>query len=388
MFQEALQTIGDTLSAPRRFLWRSLGGPEHGSELVGSMTGLDPGGWPARLLGVGAEIAGDPLTYALPLAGGALAGALGAGAGEAATVTKALPGLASVGEAAAAEAAPTAAGAAGDLSSLLGLRRGFSGIRDVTPIMGPDLVEARAAAAAGQVPRRVAFFDPGESTGWAGKAVGTVPGQDPSDLLRRAMAGQDFTGTMGYFDTAANTAMNFRPQGQLDVLAGLKDTGNPEQLARATKMFAQAGNATRRHETIHGLINQAAQTGQREGLGPVAQLASWLKGPAVRDATAGLAESPHYTTFRTGAGEIADELAARMGSARGLGGQLREGAGFLFQSPEQLVYGSPGRDFYSNLFRNVNPWAGTLYDMLGISPYLAGLSVPGTAAATYLATGR
>ena len=69
---EILKTIGDTLSAPRRYLWSALGLPEHGNELVSNITGMDPSSFGANALGFGAEILADPLTYA-----GAALGAAG-----------------------------------------------------------------------------------------------------------------------------------------------------------------------------------------------------------------------------------------------------------------------------------------------------------------------
>lgn len=69
----ALGQVGDALSMPRRALWRALGLPETGSELVSNTLGLDPGGFGATALGMGAEILGDPLTWAGALAGGPLA---------------------------------------------------------------------------------------------------------------------------------------------------------------------------------------------------------------------------------------------------------------------------------------------------------------------------
>jgi hypothetical protein len=67
-----LGQAGDALSAPRRALWTALGGPEHGNELVGQLTGMDPQSALARALGVGAEVFLDPLTIGGGLAGGLL----------------------------------------------------------------------------------------------------------------------------------------------------------------------------------------------------------------------------------------------------------------------------------------------------------------------------
>lgn len=69
---EFLKTVGDTLSAPRRYLWSALGLPEYGNELVADLTGMDPSSFGSHALGFGAEVLGDPLTYA-----GAALGAAG-----------------------------------------------------------------------------------------------------------------------------------------------------------------------------------------------------------------------------------------------------------------------------------------------------------------------
>lgn len=65
--------IGNVLSAPRRFAWDALGLPEDGSQLLAQTFGMDPeSGW-TKALGMGAEVALDPLTYAGFLLGGPMA---------------------------------------------------------------------------------------------------------------------------------------------------------------------------------------------------------------------------------------------------------------------------------------------------------------------------
>src|SRR4051812_20697562 len=84
-----LGQVGDALSAPRRLLWRLAGLPEDGTALLADTFGMDKdSGW-TKALGMGAEMALDPLTYAGfglgRLGGGVLdgiAGAEGALAGE------------------------------------------------------------------------------------------------------------------------------------------------------------------------------------------------------------------------------------------------------------------------------------------------------------------
>src|SRR5262245_664812 len=68
------------LSYPRRALWSALGGPESGAELVGEHLGIDPEAPLSQVLGFGAEVAGDPLTWGGGLLGrgvSALSRALG-----------------------------------------------------------------------------------------------------------------------------------------------------------------------------------------------------------------------------------------------------------------------------------------------------------------------
>jgi hypothetical protein len=70
-----LGQLGDALSAPRRALWGALGGPESGADLVNQLTGIDRESLLGQGLGFGAEVLGDPLTYA----GGILGKLLGKG---------------------------------------------------------------------------------------------------------------------------------------------------------------------------------------------------------------------------------------------------------------------------------------------------------------------
>lgn len=73
-----LGQVGYALDTPRRWLWEGLGGPSTGRDLVASLTPYDEDSKAAHLLGFGAEILGDPLTYV----GGALFRGLGRMAGK------------------------------------------------------------------------------------------------------------------------------------------------------------------------------------------------------------------------------------------------------------------------------------------------------------------
>lgn len=91
-----LGQVGDTLSYPRRELWKALGLPEYGHQVLEQYAGMDPESYLTKGLGMGLDIAGDPLTYA---------GMIGGGLGGAAA-----PGI-MAGAEGVAEAAPAAVGA-------------------------------------------------------------------------------------------------------------------------------------------------------------------------------------------------------------------------------------------------------------------------------------
>lgn len=68
--------LGGALSAPRRAAWSMLGLPEHGADLVSSVSGMDATSPLARYLGMGAEMVLDPLSIAGMALGGPAAKAL------------------------------------------------------------------------------------------------------------------------------------------------------------------------------------------------------------------------------------------------------------------------------------------------------------------------
>ena len=73
-FGALMGQAGNLFSAPRRALWNMLGLPQHGNELVSNLTGLDKQSALAQALGMGTEIAGDPLMYTGALFGKGLGG--------------------------------------------------------------------------------------------------------------------------------------------------------------------------------------------------------------------------------------------------------------------------------------------------------------------------
>lgn len=192
--------LGDALSAPRRAVWSALGLPESGSDLASSTLGLDPEGAWAKALGFGAEVLGDPLTYAGGLIGKA-AGAAG----------KAFSGGA-------------------ELAPMLGARRGFTMFKDA----------AKVGEVAG-VPKYV------------GRAVGGVAGPETLDML-----GQVADKAAGIYDPATKAGAAFatapgRNVPRHEAVHGLIDAamGNPEGMPLAVR--AAAGLLNSQQPFVHGL---------------------------------------------------------------------------------------------------------------------------------------
>jgi hypothetical protein len=128
-----------------------------------------------------------------------------------------------------------------------------------------------------------------------------------------------------------------------------------------------ASATTRRHENVHGLIDQAAKTGDMAGLPAVARPAAWLK----------QGTAPGEISFRSGLGAVAEELAAQTLEKKGLLEQLRGAARFLFDNPfdpaQQRV-----RRVYADAFRELSPGAARLYQAAGYAPHaLGGLAAGG-----------
>lgn len=117
---------------------------------------------------------------------------------------------------------------------------------------------------------------------------------------------------------------------------------NPAEQALAT-----------RHETIHGLIDQAAKSGNMEGLPMVAKI------PAKLHQMAGGASSTK-PSLTGGFADLMDELAAQSLEKRGMWNQIKSGKDFLFNSPFQEQYAAD--------FARRSPFVGALYGGLQNAP--------------------
>ena len=110
-----------------------------------------------------------------------------------------------------------------------------------------------------------------------------------------------------------------------------------------------------RHEIVHGMVNQAARTGQTEGLPFLVRMAARAQ-PA----------DPAATGFRAGMGGLLDELAAHTLQERGTLNQLGGAGRFLFGGA-----GGPVRESYAQAFDAASPLVGALYRSMGYAPHAA-----------------
>lgn len=266
----ALGQVGDALSAPRRAIWSAIGLPESGSDLVANTLGMDKDSPWTHALGMGAEILGDPLTYAGGLAGKA-ASWLGRGASEAAAGAKAMSPL----------------------------RRTFGMVKNARAIPEELMPLAREATAAGSVPARTVATDILKIPDALGSAeplayVGQLTGRASMNDARRALE------AVGPDIASGDMAGAFFPRMNVGVSSGV--TNN-------------------RHELVHGLINAAAQHPDDAAALPLA-----MRLPAALQRAAGT-DNP----FLKGVGSILNEAAAHGYQNRGAMNQIGGYANFLME---------------------------------------------------------
>jgi hypothetical protein len=128
----------------------------------------------------------------------------------------------------------------------------------------------------------------------------------------------------------------------------------------AGAVMSDARPVARRHEVIHGLIDQATKSGDASGLPLAAKLPVWMTPKAGPDAP-----------FRYTLAKAADELAAQSLENRGLLEQLRGAGRFLFNNP--LDPAQQGvRRAYLNQYREFSPGAARLLGAAGNAPLAAG----------------
>jgi hypothetical protein len=225
-----LDEIVNTLQAPKKWLWGMLPGLHDeqtgeaytGAQVAHNAFGTDPEGVWGKALGLGLDIAGDPLNL------------IGAGVGRA---IGGLGKLAGVGGEAATAAAEAGGGA---YSAMRPLRQTFGMVKGVQPLPAEFADEAIAAMNAGTGGRMVADQ--------AGKFVGQSTGPIRSRLLAGEALAQD----------AADVGGAFYPKAGFGI--------------------AEANPLTARHETIHGLIDAATKSGNSAGLPLAMRVPAALQG--------------------------------------------------------------------------------------------------------------
>jgi hypothetical protein len=273
-----LDEVLDALQKPKQWAWQGihsiLGGqgeaPQNGQELMTRM-GMDPDSVWTKALGFGADVLGDPLTYAAPLAG------------------KAAGGLARLGGFAA--DALTGSGAPG-VANLLAARRGFGAAKGITAAAGPEFAEAAAALRPGGAGVLKDVMNPRPLEGVLAKTTGAVPFEQQAALQRGGLS--RIAGQLDEFGAAGA----YSPESKMAYLAAEADPA--------------ARLATQRHELMHGLIHQA-------GTGAPLNFPARIAGRMTYSGQ----------PFQEGLGMILNEALAHGAESRGLTGQAMGALNFL-----------------------------------------------------------
>lgn len=122
-------------------------------------------------------------------------------------------------------------------------------------------------------------------------------------------------------------------------------------------------HGTRRHETMHGLINTARDTGDSSPLGFMGRAAAMF--PHAYDKSA--------EGYKRALGLLLEEAAAHAASGRGIVGQAK-GMKPFFMDPRKV-------DFYSNQIDEMSPLVAQLYRNMRYVPYMVGAGGIGSAGA-------
>ncbi len=168
-----LGQVGDVLSAPRKAAWSMLGMPEDGNQLLAQTFGMDPDAMLTRALGMGAEVALDPLTY-LGMGLGSVGGKVfGKAAGAASGVAREVEALQAAKAAAYSGLQGRAAGEAATIQGQLARVPGLA-TQDVPGIAG-GMTKPAALAHKGA-------YDELAAAGFARPNAGPMPMGHPSPV--------------------------------------------------------------------------------------------------------------------------------------------------------------------------------------------------------------
>jgi len=162
------------------------------------------------------------------------------------------------------------------------------------------------------------------------------------------------SGNEGKWSPVANSLISEAPAG----VQGWFEPGD-----RVAAVLKGADPRTGRHEIVHGIIDSAARSGD------YANLPLLMKSPAALKSGFYRGSTP-VKSFRMGAADIMDELAAQTLENKGTWNQLKGAADFLFARP--FGGNSYVRSGYAKEFANTSPEAAALYRAIGYSPYVAG----------------
>lgn len=334
----ALGAVGNVLSAPRNLMWQGInaltGRQDTGvGDVLKSLGVADP---VADVGGFVGDVATDPLTWA-GLGAGRLLRGFGSAAPELGTASR--------------------AGSVAALKSPLGQVAEFQGLHrtaDPLAMFGPASSAGILddAAGAGRVAASAMDRSANRLVGEVrrGPAVNLSADDLAAGVTRREIQDDLLTGRINQMSRSD------------PVLNSMADQAFYDPTSRSIAFMEQApGQAVRRHERTHAIIDQASQN---------PDLAKNL--PFFMRQAAGLKSGGQLGQFRHDVGAVMDEALAHASEARNLGGQLQGAAHFLFDPKRNADY----RRIYQQA--GLNPWVTVGF---GALPYSGEIAGAGAAAA-------
>lgn len=175
--------------------------------------------------------------------------------------------------------------------------------------------------------------------------------------------------TLADMDALQASAGNYIDDAASAAERGGMALGNYDPVNNVATLATDAPLRTARHEVVHGMVNNAAQSGDYSGLPFLAKVAARAR-PA-----------EFAPGARSGLAAALDELAAHTLENRGAWGQLKGAAKFLFNPVGSGT--TPNRQLYADYFAGISPATAQAYKALGHLP--TGAALGAGAGGAYLA---
>jgi hypothetical protein len=375
MLQELMHGIGTVLDAPRSLLYKGLnagadalgGDPSHEWKGFGDVlesAGMDQDSMLTKALGFAGDVATDPLTWA--------------GAGAAKFLRGKIPGVTTAVGRGAATGEGLAAG-----KTARNLLKDTTVFRDVTPAVA----ESGFGGYVDPLTREVAGV---ASSGPAGlKVEGRIAAQPAAQ--RQGLREELKAGEFG--KTSEGAISKLEGNAPVNGLGNFNFDGMYASGGNSIALTPSATTATKRHELVHAMIDNAAKTGQADDLPFLMRLPAKMKAGAYQEGresaalahkaaaigdnaaveTANAATARVFHTPKQALAMHLDELAAHSLQGRSTGEKIQGAMGYLFNPQRNAAY----RDYYAPY----SPGVAKLYGSLPAAFVGAGAAAGGATGA-------